>query len=57
MLLGTWENAVIMKTEGGVGDTPLLAPVNAVLCAVICGRSFDSLSWILMINIFCELRG
>jgi len=57
MLHGTWENTVNVKTEGGVGDTPLLAPVNAVLCADICGRSVDSLSWILVINIFYEWRG
>ena len=44
------ENTLNMKTGGGVGDTPLLAPVDAVLCVVICGRSVDSLSWILVIN-------
>lgn len=50
-------NIVNMKTEGGVGGTQLLASVDAVLCAIICGRSVDSLSWILVINIFYEWRG
>lgn len=57
MLRATWENTLHMKTESGVGDTPLLAPVDAVLCAVICGRSVDSLSWVLVINISYEWRG
>jgi hypothetical protein len=53
MLRGTWENTVNVKSVGGVGGTPLLASVDAVLC----GRSVDSLSWILVINIFYGWRG
>jgi hypothetical protein len=52
---------VSTKTEGRVGDTPLLALVDVVRCLVICGRSIDCISYIavhviLVINILYEME-